>query len=256
MKLLLLLILSLGLSPVWSQELSLQAPNSTFPYVDQKNGIGNSCGPTALLNAFGSGDKNWHSCYQKIPGTSDRARIASVIKSWGQKPSETLPNKNRWQIKGGVNFSDLAVMAEEMRKLHWNLPKIKSELFFTPPGNESKRQLNSAHKRLRKSLKKGFPPILSIRRFAYRDGQWQSVHGHFVVLTALPDKIARDSRSFPVEFVDSTDAKRYRGVMTAADESSPLPCLVLDCSASAIGKNYIRSDEKHTLGFAGAIGAW
>lgn len=260
MKLFLILLLSpcglFGLIPLHGQSLNLQAPHATFDFVDQKNGIGNSCGPAALLNAFGSGSSQWQAAYHKVPGQSDRARIASVIKSWGQAPSETLPNRTRWQRKGGINFTDLAIVANEMRQLQWNLPKIKSELFFAGSEKNSQKVLQQAHKHLRKSLQKGLPPILSVRRFVLRDNQWQSVHGHFVVLTALPNKLAKGSSSFPIEFLDSSGAISHRGEVRMADHSVSLPCLVLDCPASAIGKAQLRKNEAHALGMSGAIGAW
>lgn len=252
-----LLVLLLLVSPVLARELGLQAPNKSFDFIDQKNGIGNSCGPAALLNAFGSGSEKWQQAYQKIPGSSDRARIASVIKSWGQAPSKNLPNRNRWERKGGVNFSDLAVMAGEMRKLNWGLSGIDSELFFAAPGPQSAPLLRTAHQRLAKSLKKGLPPILSVRRFVLREGQWQSVHGHFVVLTGIPTKLAKGDSSFPIEFVDSTGARSYRGEIRLSDTTTTsLPCLVLHCPSSAIGKRQIRSGERSALGFSGAIGTW
>ena len=251
-----LLSLILGLLPLSAQELNLQAPNRAFDFVDQKNGIGNSCGPASLLNAFGSGKPSWQNAFYKLHGTSDRARIASVIKSWGQVPSSNLPNRNRWELKGGINFADLALVAEDMRKLDWKLPKVKSEFFFAAPGKESTRQLQTAHKRLKKSFKKGLPPILSVRRFVFRNGQWQSIQGHFVVLTAMPDRLASGSTSFPVEFVDPSGAKTYRATVTAADQQNTVPCLILNCPNSPVGKSLVRAGEPTTLGFSGAIGAW
>ncbi|MGJ8723539.1 MAG: hypothetical protein ACSHYB_03190 [Roseibacillus sp.] len=251
-----LFLLIFGLLPLAAQELELKAANRSFDFVDQKNGIGNSCGPASLLNAFGSGEDSWQRAYLKVPGTSDRARIASVIKSWGQAPSTNLPNRLRWQLKGGINFADLAVIAEEMRKLDWKLPKVKSELFFATPGKDSNRQLQTAHKRLRKSFQKGLPPILSIRRFVLRNGQWQSMQGHFVLLTAMPERLTPGTSSFPVEFVDPFGAKTYRGTINAADENKALPCLILICPSNPVGKSAVRAGEATALGFSGAIGAW
>ena len=248
-----LCLLLLTVLPLCSQELILHAPNREFDFVDQKNGAGNSCGPASLLNAFGSGSEKWQIVFQKIPGTSDRTRIASVIKSWGLAPSANLPDRKRWDRKGGTNFIDLGVMADEMRQLHWSLPKLKSEFFFSAPGAESEAHLKLAHKRLRTSLKKGFPPLLSVRRFVLRDNQWQSVHGHYVILVAMPKKIAWGSQSFAVEFIDPTGAKTYRGEITT---SNTLPSLILTCPTSAIGKSEIKLGEQNALGLAGAIGAW
>ncbi|MDQ8189520.1 hypothetical protein [Roseibacillus persicicus] len=254
MKLLLLLLLSL--SPTYGQILDLSAANREFDYVDQKNGVGNSCGPASLLNSFGAGTERWQKAYLQIPGSSDRARIASVIKSWGLQPSTTFTNRSRWQQRGGVNFEDLAAMAEDMRKIHWTLPKVKSELFFSAPGSESVGQLKLAHKRLSKSFDKGMPPILSVRRFVLRKGIWQSVHGHFVVLTAMPSKLNRGETSFPVTLVDPVGAKSFVGTVTIADSRTSLPCLILNCPTNPVGKTAVQSGERHALGLAGAIGAW
>ncbi len=248
--------LFLILLPLSGQELDLRAHNTSFPFVDQKKGIGNSCGPACLLNAFGSGSQPWQEASARIPGNSDRARIASVIKSFGQSPSQTLPNRNRWELKGGVNFTDLATMADEMRQLKWGLPRMKSQLYFAQGNKESSRQLALAHKHLRQSLQKGFPPILSVRRFVRRNQQWQSVHGHFVVLTALPEKVAKGSASFPVQFVDPSGARTFQGTIQIADPAAPLPCLVLDSPNNSMGKKSVRKGEANAIGLSGAIGAW
>lgn len=252
----LFLCTSLSLLTLQAEERNLRPTNEAFDYVDQNNGIGNSCGPASLLNAFGSGHTNWQKAYLKIPGTSDRARIASVIKSWGQKPSATLTNRNRWEARGGVNFVDLAAMADDMRRLQWNLPKVKSQLFFSAAGSDSQHQLELAHKRLKKSFSKGLPPILSIRRFVLREGHCQSVHGHFVVLTALPEQLTKGQKEFPIQFLDPIGAKPYTASITLTEKAGFLPCLTINCPSSSIGKPQVKGSEVHALGLAGAIGAW
>lgn len=254
MSFLLLLVLAPSLL---GQALDLRAPNAHFDFVDQGNGVGNSCGPACLLNAFGSGEKAYQACYAKLPGSSDRARIASVIKSWGQKPSETIPDRQRWELRGGVNFQDLAAMAVEMSQQNWAARKPKGEFFFAASTKDSQQTLATAHKRLAKSLQKGLPPILSVRRFVHRSGQWQSVHGHFVVLTAMPKKLPRGSASFPVQFCDPEGAKILSGTVSLSQsESGGLPCLTLLAPASQIGKSQVKGREENALGLAGAIGVW
>lgn len=237
-----------------AQELDLTAANSTFDFVDQTNGIGNSCGPACLLNSFGSGTEHWQSCFAKIPGTNDRARIASVIKSWGQEPSVNIPNRKRWEIRGGVNFNDLSLMALEMSKLNWSLAQPKSELFFTGSPAESQKMLKRAHKRLKKSFKKGFPATLSVRRFVLRDNQWQSVQGHFVVITAMPSQLPRNSSSFPISFIDPHGAKKIDAQVTLGQGN--FPCLTLLAPKSNIGTTSVKPGETTALGLAGAIGVW
>ena len=253
MKPLLFLLYSLFFLPLCAQDLSLRAPNEDFKFVDQRNGPVNSCGPASLLNAFGAGSDKWQKAYAKIPGTNDRSRISAIIKSWGLAPSAKLPDHKKWSPKSGCNFVDLTTMAEEFRKLQWNLPKLKSELYFASSEAESQAHLKLAHKRLSKSLKKGFPPILSIRRFVYRNDQWQSIHGHFVVLTAMPSKLTDGSNQFAIEFNDPAGAKVYQGQISA---SQSIPSLILQCPTNTIGKNLVRKGEKQALAFTGAIGVW
>ena len=240
-----------------AQELDLVAANQSFTFVDQTNGIGNSCGPACLLNSFGSGSTPWQSCFAKIPGTNDRARIASVIKSWGQQPSANIHNRKRWEHRGGVNFNDLSLMAIEISQLNWSRAQPKNEFFFANSPKESQKALRLAHKRLSKSFKKGFPSILSVRRFVVRNEQWQSVQGHFVVIVAMPSKLPRNSTSFPITFIDPYGAKRMNGTVSIAQGTSDkLPCLTLVSPNSKIGKSSIRPGETTALGLAGAIGIW
>lgn len=238
------------------QALNLRAPNAAFDFVDQGNGVGNSCGPACLLNAYGSGLEPYRDCYTKLPGTSDRARIASVIKSWGQRPSQNIPGRQRWELRGGVNFQDLTLMAAEMSELNWSARKPRGELFFAASGKDSQKMLFTAHQRLAKSLKKGLPPILSVRRFVHRRGQWQSVHGHFVVLTAMPEKLPRGSVAFPIQFCDPQGAKQLSATVTISQNKESLPCLTLLSLASKIGSSQVRGGETSALGLAGAIGVW
>ena len=256
MKLPLLSLYFLLALPLIGEELNLRAPNAAFDFVDQKNGVGNSCGPASLLNSFGAGSQSWQDTFQKVSGSDDRARISSVIRWWGLAPSANIRGRKRWERKGGCNFVDLTAMAQEMRALTWGLPKVKSELYFADPGRESEANLVKAHKHLRKSFKKGLPPILSVRRFVMRDGQWQGIHGHFVVLTAMPEKLARGSKTFAIEFVDPIGAKSYRGEIRAPDATASLPSLVLVCPTSTVGKAEVKKGERSALGLTGAIGAW
>lgn len=238
------------------QALNLRVPNAAFDFVDQGNGIGNSCGPACLLNAFGAGEKPYQECFAKLPGASDRARIASVIKSWGQEPSQSIPGRPRWELHGGVNFQDLVLMAAGMSELNWSARKPRGELFFAAPGRDSQGMLATAHKHFAKSLKKGLPPILSVRRFVHRGGQWQSVHGHFVVLTAMPEKLPRGSAAFPIQFCDPQGAKQLGGTVTISQNKEGLPCLTLLSLTSKIGSSQVRGGEPSALGLAGAIGVW
>ncbi len=231
--------------------------NSDFEFVNQRKAVRNSCGPASLLNAFGSGSEAYHQAYLQIPGTTDNARVASVIKSFGFSPSSNLASRKRWTEDSGVNFPDLALMAQEMAQLAPSTSRIRSELHFFSTTRQQAKALSTVHKQLSKSMKRGLPPILSIRRFTWQNQTWQSVYGHFVVLVAIPEKFPRKATSFPVAFLDSEGSKVYQAEITLASPTdSALPCLQLSCPSNKIGQAFVPSGNVHTLGLTGVIGTW
>jgi hypothetical protein len=256
MRSILLTLASLTLT-VAGQALDLTVPNPGFSFIDQSKGAGNACGPASLLNSFGSGGAQYRTVYKRVPGTSDRARIASVIKSWGLKPSLKFPDRKRWQNRRGINFADLREMSREMAALQWNASKPEGELFFLQHNSRDQKLLQSAHQRLAKSLRAGFPPILSVRRFTFRQGYWQSVHGHFVTLTAMPSKLPRKGRSFPIRLLDPIGAKERTATITLPKkESAAFPCFILKAPGNKIGTRDVKNGEANHLALAGAIGVW
>lgn len=240
-----------------AQQLDLTVPSPNFPFIDQSKGAGDACGPVSLLNSFGSGSKKWQAIYQQVPGTVDRARIASVVKTWGLQPSKKFPQRTRWQNQRGISFEDLTEISSEMSSLSWRAPRTHGELLFLNQDGKDERILKSTHKRFAKSFKKGFPPILSVRRFVFRQGYWQSVHGHFVTLTAMPSQLPRGSKSFPIRYLDPTGAKELTAVIALpTDREALFPCPILSSPGNTIGVREVQANEASHLALAGAIGAW
>lgn len=252
--------LSLGLlasGPAVAQQLDLTVPSEKFAYINQRKIASDACGPVSLLNSFGAGSERWRSVYKQVPGESDRARIASVVKTWGLQPSRKFPQRSRWQKQRGVSFEDLSVISAEMTRLSWKAPRTKSELFFLNQDGQEERLLRKTHQRLAKSFKKGLPPILSIRRFVFRDGYWQSVHGHFATLTAMPSKLSRGSRAFSVRYLEPLGAVEVTAtIILPGPEERLFPCLILVAPDSQIGAREVKGGEATHLALAGAIGAW
>ncbi|MEM9081004.1 MAG: hypothetical protein AAGC74_09970 [Verrucomicrobiota bacterium] len=232
--------------------LDLRAPNPDFDFIDQRQGPGNSCGPASLLNAFGSGSARWQNVFAQVPGDSDRIRILSIIKTFGLKDS-SLPGRKRWQPRAGTNLQDLQTMISELAALDWKLPKTRTQLLFTSQTDSPAQQFRLAHKQARTSLKKGFPPILSIRRYVLRDGHWTSVHGHFIVLTAMPTKITRSTNRFPIRYCDPQGGNQWDGSLSFAKDFS---CPVLDLPAARVGKPLIKPGEQSRIGLTALIGAF
>lgn len=251
----LLLVLPIPLSANW-----LSAPVKDSPSVNQLKTSGNACGPACLLDAFRSGSKKWRSSIARIEGTSDKDKIINIIKAHGRKASRLDATKARWNTRQGINAPDLADMANEMRAAMW-MGTVKQELFF--PGNResSSQLLQRTHRNLTRSLEKGLPPILSVRRMALRAPArnsapvWLTVKRHFVVLTGLPAQLPKNAESFQVTYHDPWGGKKLTGtVRLPKPEERKIGTLVVDFTGSNIGRNLVRRGEQTRLSLSSAIG--
>lgn len=241
-----------------------EAPNGSATPVDQLAIAGNACGPAALLTAFRFGDKNWQRAADAVEGDTDRQRLRKIILEVAMRPSKHLGGRPRWS-RSGVNLADLCDIANEMTRAHY-LPKVGYEVMILQPGESQEKLLRRVHGRLEKSLSKGLPPVLSIRRFVKKKDGWQIVEGHFVTVTGLPRKLAKGDRSFVVNYVDPWGGKRQqgtiaisgRGFLTAGDASDPLlsPCLEAVFPQALVGKSKIGKGEETVLTISAAIGRW
>src|SRR5690606_36674944 len=119
----------------------------------------------SLLTAFRFGSENWQRAAQ-VPGNTEKEKIWSVIRDRGLRPSRQLSGRLRW-TRQGVNVPDLCDMANEMTRGLY-LPEVREELFFIQPKESQEKLLKRVHGRLEKSLDKGLPPVISLRRFVLR----------------------------------------------------------------------------------------
>lgn len=250
------------------------APNPDATAIDQLIlGGRNACGPAALINSLRTGSQRWRSATVHLNGKSEKARLWDLIRTHGLQPSNHLAGRLRW-TKSGIILPDLADMANDFTA-PLALPRLKSEIFFLA-GEESQRALLSrVHRRLSTSLNNGFPPILSIRRFALRKSwrnpaRWIVVDGHCVTLTALPRAKPAGGHPMPVKYLDPWSAMRAEGRIAIPkihfDASSPVtaeiiankpsPCLEADFPQASVGKQELMPTEPTILTLAGAIGCW
>jgi len=236
------------------------AANAVAGPVNQLDIAGNACGPAALLTAFRCGDEPWQEVAEAIPGSSDKSKLLYMIRAHGLRPSGSLNDRNRW-TKDGVNVEDLNTIAAELAALAARpAPKLDCVL---RSGRESQEKLVARmHSRLRNSLKKGFPPVLSLRRYVHRDGHWQALQSHFVTVVRVPDKLARRSSTFDFTYFDPWGGKKERGHFSIPDrpilatpdgESS---CLEASIPKANIGKGKVRSGERTVVVPSFLIGRW
>ena len=256
-----------------AQEEWLYAPNANTTPINQLKASGNACGPAALLNASQMGEKKWQASFAAIPGQNDRNRILSLIKKYGIVRSAHIPTRLRYNSNKGINVADLTDMANDMRVSRWQ-PKLNYQLLFRDERTPSQRQLEETHALLRKSLKKGYPPVLHLQRVARRHFKrsqqiiWMPVKSHFVVLTGLPDRIPRGSTSFPVTYLDPWGGRHLRGiirvpkaefralpVISGHDVNNAIsPNLVAEFPKSRVGLSLVGKNEASALTLASAIG--
>lgn len=221
---------------------------------------GNACGPTALLNALRFGNRDWQRAATAIAGETDKQRIYTIIREYGMRPSSHFKGRPRWSRKG-VNLADMVDIANELTHGHF-LPPVSQEVVFLKPGESQEKQLSRVHGLLATSLKKGFPPVVSLRRYVLRPPEWRVLDAHFVTLTAVPPRLEKGVRSFPVSYIDPWGGTLCQGSITItehavlADSRSASPCLEADFPLATVGKNRVRPGEPHTLTLAAVLGRW
>ncbi|MFT6181200.1 MAG: hypothetical protein ACJAQT_002224 [Akkermansiaceae bacterium] len=240
----------------------LAAPVPHSPPVNQLRTDGNACGPACLLDAFRAGSTKWQTSIAKVEGKTDTAKLKKIIRVYGKRGSQLDPKRARWNGRFGVGGSDLADMANELRRERW-MGTVKQEIFFKTPRETNLTLLKRAHKRLSTSLKNGLPPILRVRRVAYRaplgssTKSWLAVKRHYLVLTGLPAKLPKNATSFVVTYHDPWGGKSYQGSVHIPDaKSAGLATLVADFPKSTIGKTLVRKGEPTCLSFSSAIGVF
>lgn len=241
------------------------APNMAAVPADQLAVAGNACGPAALLNAFRFGNTAWQRASNAIAGENDKQRILTIIREIGMRPSKSVPGHPRWSRRG-VSLADLRDMANEMVSGHY-LPQFSQEVFFLKPKESPEKLLRRVHQRLEKSLAKGLPPVVSLRRHALRKSsgnaaQWVVIDAHFVTLTAIPRKLDKRARTFPVRYIDPWGGRRCEGTIGVperpvfANSKGDSFCLEATFPQTAVGKKRIAKGEETILAVSAAIGRW
>lgn len=248
------------LAPIAGANNWLAAPVPSSPPVNQLRTDGNACGPACLLDIFRSGSEKWRKSIAKIEGATDSAKVKKIIYQFGKRGSRLDPKRARWNGRFGVNATDLADMANEMRSERW-MGTVKQEVLFKTSRESDRALLKRAHKRLSTSLRKGLPPVMRVRRVAYRAPKgsktkmWLSVKNHYLVLTGLPAKLPKNATSFIVTYHDPWGGKKYQGTIKVPDaRSAGLNTLVAELPKTTVGKSLIRKGEPSCLSLSSAIG--
>jgi hypothetical protein len=251
--------------PAAAEPFLREAPNLAAKPANQLLVSGNACGPAALLNAFRFGSEDWQRATNAITGETDKQRIYTIIREYGMRPSKTITGRPRWSKKG-VNLADLCDIGNEIKQPHF-LPTLGHEVLFLAPRETQEKLLLRIQKRLDASLARGFPPIVSLRRYALRHhkgmaAEWVVLDAHFVTVIAVPGKLDAGARSFSVSYIDPWGGKVAQGVIAipnrgvlgnAAEDS---PCLEAVFPQASVGKKLVRAEEFSVLTVSAMMGKW
>lgn len=237
-----------------------EAPNPAATPANQLVVSGNACGPTALLNAFRFGDASWQRASSALAGEFDKQHILTIIREYGMRPSAHIAGRSRWSKKG-INLADLADVANEMTRGHF-LPQVSQEVLFLTSRETPHKLLVRAHSRMETSLKKGLPPLISLRRYVKRNTAWVILDAHFVTVTSVPRKLDKHASSFAIRYLDPWGGKSCEGRIALPDRPilaegiAASPCLIADFPAASVGKKLVRRGEVSTLVPAAVLGRW
>ena len=234
----------------------------------------NGCGPTALMNSYRFGSPAWHIGYEKLGNKVDateKQKFTDLVNRFGIHISRHN-GMIRWDKRSGISAPDLSDMANDFQRARrTNLPNLSVKTHFVTTGQADLALLQDTHKKLRDSMLRGFPPIMTIKRFAHRSfGNykiWKQIHGHFVVLHEIPGKIAPDATSFDIKYIDPWGGKIHKGTIKIPEQSyyaidstrsrnvkfQRTPALLVHFPNSRLGNHLLRKNERNVTILASSI---
>jgi hypothetical protein len=252
------LALSLALGACATAPEFYEAQNLSANPFNQLDLAGNACGPAAFLNSCRFGSPAWRKVSETPAGLSDRERIRAIARGPAMRESSSLPGRARWS-KRGINLGDLRDVVNEMGLPH-SLPVISERMLFLKPGERQQAHVRRVRSLLARSLDAGFPPILSIRRYVKRDGNWTAVQGHFVTITSVPGNIASTQGFLPVKFIDPWGGRFREGTISISapafltSDPANNPNLEAKFPDVTVGKRFVRSGEESILVASAVLG--
>ncbi len=171
------------------------------------------------------GGEKWRKIISDIPREESREKIRYIVRTYGSRPSTYYKNSKRWNGRSGINAKDLTDVANETSRGRW-LPKLSHDTFFQKTREKNTDLLKRVHKNLKHSLKKKFPPIVTLQRYVARKSRagqmnWILIQSHFVSIVSVPEKIPTGDTQFTVRYVDPWGGRFLQGTLTAPPNEFP-----------------------------------
>jgi hypothetical protein len=180
-----------------------QAPNPAAQPVNQLAIAGNACGPAAALNALRHGSSPFQAAANAIPGDTDQRQLRHVILKHGGTWSRHVPQRYRWSRRG-INAADLTDAINELTAAH-AAPRVQLRI---PSGIDS---FSQSYHALARSLRRGFPPVVGLRRY---DGVL-AIDSHFITILQVPDALDAPATEFPIRYLDPMGGRVLHGTIRA-----------------------------------------
>ncbi|MFC4994307.1 hypothetical protein [Rubritalea tangerina] len=237
------------------------APATTI--IDQRNIAENSCGPVALMNAYLWSAPAWKATTAKLP--KDPAKQFEYLRQrhFRQYSPHTYL-KQRWDKKNGARADD---MRDAINAFHRKakLPKVQLEHLFTQKDESHAELANRLHRRIQQSLQNGFPPLLTINRFAriqyqYGGHRWGTLASHYLTVTEA--SINPENATLTLTYLDPWGGRKLSGTLIPDTERQYFannvhsktdkkfrknPCLSVDFPYSATGAEELTAQQANAL---------
>lgn len=231
------------------------AVRAEAPPVVSQEGIGeNACGPCAAVNAW----LRWPAAgglLAGLDGGSPREMVGSLIRAEGAAVSVVYgaPRLAYSEPHGTADADMLAMMNARHAKA--GMAKLQGVHLEAGDGETAEHFHGRVRELVRGSLAAGFPPILSVRAMVASPGKdgknvWNSLGGHWVVLTALP--CGKDATGSYVRIVDSLSGRELGAYFHSGH---PRACTMpMDFTLDGEGKEvwrWVKGDRCHFLSVPG-----
>ena len=244
-------------SQCWAAPLTL---NSDAQPIDQIPIHEYGCGPISLLNSYRFSSKEWQQVTSRYSGAPEDA-FKHLTRKFGRRVSPYVYGNMRWNDKSGMQSRDLHDLINAFHK-KLKLPPVSFTSLFLKKDETHEQLMLRVEQEINNSIKNGFPPLLSLGRYAKRTShsgsyRWAAVSSHFVSVinaTKLND-------SLQLIYVDPWGGRQLTGTILlpsstfyASDLSNRKdknikrkPSLVADFPFSSVGAHLLSDNTPNAL---------
>ena len=216
------------------------APNPAARPANQLCIAGNACGPTAIVNSFRFGDDSWQHVATNIEGNNDAAILRHIILKHGGTWSASIPSRYRWSRRG-VNAADLTDIANEIAQ-PFSQPHL--QLHIPRQLSSPSDLLTGSFGKLSRSLQRGFPPTVGLRRYDHG----MPIDSHFITIIAVADLLGKPTPQFSIRYVDPLGGKICYGKIRVDEGANKQHLgLIADLPQTPVGKSKSQNDSYLTL---------